>query len=180
MKGKQKTLFLILALIVLLPALPAAAVILNSGESTIFTFDFGSAPLASAFAIDYYIYVTSPTGGSFGPWTGEWSLYDELGEAAVSSMNSGFFSSPFSILNLPSFQPGLFDDPVSYIEVIFFHGPASSDTSANFEIIAKARFSESDPIEVNGVPAGVPEPATLILVGLGLVGLAGARRTFRQ
>jgi hypothetical protein len=52
-------------------------------------------------------------------------------------------------------------------------------TTIDFGYIFNAQWFDLDDVSVNQVSA-VPEPATMLLLGLGLVGLAGVRKKFQK
>ncbi len=60
---------------------------------------------------------------------------------------------------------------VNFLNLLPFNGFQLSSTQYAFEV---------DNIAIGKDPTRVPEPATMLLLGLGLVGLAGARRKFKK
>jgi len=62
-----------------------------------------------------------------------------------------------------------------YLTVTILSGSSNVNTTRLFHLLVDGTEIEK---EVIGVPAGVPEPATSLLVGTGLVGLAEFRRKF--
>lgn len=156
------------------PAL--ASITLQSNETAILKFDFGSTIPSNGFT--YGFNVTNP-GGSAMNWYGSYSLSDELGSPALHS-STGLFASDFSLSILsPAAFPTLFDDPISYMTVSFFEGPASTDTTGIFDVTAIATIADNKPIIVTGEEVRqqtVPEPLPLSLIGLGLLSMLALRR----
>lgn len=165
------------------PAL--ASISLQSNETGIFKFDFGSTTPLNGFT--YRFNVTNP-GGTAMNWYGSYSLSDELGSPALNSRTFSFggnvsFASDFS-LGIASTAPfaTLFDDPISYITVSFFQGPANTDTTGIFDLTATVSTANNNLVVVTGeevLQQTVPEPLPLSLIGLGLLSMLALRRRKR-
>lgn len=117
--------------------------------------------------------------------TYNWAIYTpedtyKVGSAIVPityDMNSGFYRLDFFMGgNLYSNSP--WPDPVSYGNVF---GPW--DLQGNEQIVEQLysfMSSGKQTFEILGTTAPVPEPTTILLLGLGLMGLAGVRRKFKK
>jgi hypothetical protein len=68
-------------------------------------------------------------------------------------------------------------DPLSKIEVSFWYFGLYGPPSWPYSWFGTESV---DVIQVDGVRQCVPEPATMLLLGLGLIGLAGVRRKFKN
>ena len=158
---------------------PAFGVTLNANDSATFKFNLNTTGL---YTISYRMHVTDPAGNDMN-WFGAYALYDELGESAVYSgslaVGGGSYATDFG-LDMGDGYKGLFNDPISYMTVTFYQGPDSSYDTAQISMTAGNYWGT---VKVNGevvTPAGVPEPLTLVLLGLGLLGMTGLGTKLRR
>jgi len=104
--------------------------------------------------------------------------YTELGNAANPDAANSLISAPFTnLVGYSLWSSTLFDDPPRGVWT--FHFGFGSQDAVGLNNVCYTLYVHSGNIGPDG-PISTPEPATMLLLGLGLMGLVGVRRKFKK
>jgi len=132
------------------------------GDLTAFGFEVDPLSSLTLFSYDYATLDTNfDNGGTGGSYVG--GLYNGTGNAGTDAL-----------LATLSFTA----DSTAGTDTLNIKGMFDGDFSGLFYVSGDEDIVGS--IDIDVIPPGVPEPATMLLLGAGLVGLAGFRKKFKS
>jgi hypothetical protein len=180
MAMQLRTLLVMLLLFGFANLTQATPILLDSGERAIFTFDFSGLDISAANAFEFQLDTTLADGSPFLYFDLDFNLYDELGDAAISSCCGSSFVSPTLLIGVGAYA-ALYDDPINYLELGFNEVEGIAPTTVRMSVTASA-YTNTSPngqfiARVAGVPSIVPVPATFALLFVALAGLILTRTT---